>query len=61
MMNVIAHGQVQGRRPGEPDLGRAQFPADQQALHGHAADRGADGLGRGVQPVAAGDGRVRDA
>jgi Sec1 family len=51
----IAHRQAQGGRFGEPDLGRAEFPSDEQALYGHAVDRGADGFGRGVEPVVARD------
>jgi hypothetical protein len=56
--DTIAHGQVQGRRSGEPHRGRTKLPPDQHALHGYAADRGADGLGRRIKPVAAGDGRI---
>ena len=55
---IIAHRQTQGGRFGEPDLGRAKFPPDQQALYGHTVDGGIDGFGRGVEPVAARDGRI---
>ena len=54
----IAHRQTQGGRIGKPDLGRAEFPSDEQTLYGHAVDRGADGFGRGVEPVVARDGRI---
>ena len=57
----IAHRQAQGGRFGESDLGRAEFPPDEQALYGHAVDRGADGFGRGVEPVVARDGRIHHA
>jgi hypothetical protein len=35
-----------GGRFGVPDLGSAEFPFDEQALYGHAVDRGAGGFGR---------------
>ena len=54
----IAHRQTQGRRFGEPNLRCAEFPSDEQALYGHAVDGGADGFGRGVEPVVARDGRI---
>jgi hypothetical protein len=56
-----AHGQTQGGWSGEPNLGRAEFPPDEQALYRHALDRGAHGLRRGIEPVAARDGRIHHA
>ena len=61
VFGFTAHRQTQRGRSREPDLGRAEFPPNEQALHRHAPDRGADGLRRGVEPIAAGDGRVRHA
>jgi Sec1 family len=55
---IIAHRQTQGGRIGEPDLGRAEFPSDEQALYGHAFDGGADGFRCGIEPVATRDGRI---
>ncbi len=51
----IAHRQTQGGWVGELDLRRAEFPSDEQALYGHAVDRGADGFWRGIEPVVARD------
>jgi len=56
-----ADRQTQGGRPGEPNLGRAQFPPDKQALHGHAVDRGTHGFWCCVESVAARNGRICDA
>ena len=53
----MAHRQTQGRRFGEPDLGCEEFPSYEQALYGHTVDRGADGFGRGVEPIVARDRR----